>query len=217
VLVGAVAILIATLALFVPYLTRDREVIESTPSVRPLPPGGLVPITLRKGDELCVPNLPLTPQSERVRFPVTTVGGSGPPLVVSLQAPGFRSSTRVPADWHDGDLDVALHPPPRPVRGALCIRNEELRPASVMGTQPGQKFARPTPELNGGQLLQDIPITFHRRASASLASRTADVIDHAAVFSPIPTTLLWVLLVLVILGVPALALAALATAVREDA
>jgi hypothetical protein len=216
VLVAAIAMLVAAAAFFVPYLTKKREVVESTPSVAPLPPGGLVPMTLQPGDDLCLPDIPLTPRSEVVRFSASAPGGAGGPLEVSLKGPGLRSATRLAGGWRNGMLDVPLSPPRSSVRGSICIKNVGSRPASVMGTEPGQKFARPTPLVNGVPHVQDVPMTFHRRSPASLVARTGDVVDHAAVFSPIPAPLLWALLFLVLLGIPALALRALASAVSED-
>src|SRR4051794_8287290 len=121
VLVGTLGILVAALMLFLPYLRSPREVVESTPSVGPLALGGLVPIALGRGDDLCLPDIPLTPASDVVRFWVSAPDGSPPALAVRLKTGKFGSTSRVEAGWRDGPLEVPVRPPEASVRGSMCI------------------------------------------------------------------------------------------------
>src|SRR4051812_3572401 len=112
---GAVVFIAGALLFLVPWLTEQRELPESTPALGPPPPGGLVPVGLNPGDEICVRDVPLDRDTRVARFQVPP--GAGPALAVSLKWPGYTTGTRVPAGRRNGTMQVRVPPPPASVRG----------------------------------------------------------------------------------------------------
>src|SRR3954447_13364406 len=217
IVISALVVFVAGALLFlIPFLTAKREVTALTPAVVPLPPGGLVPATLGPGSELCIRDLPMSPDGQEARIITATGAQPGPALAVRAIGPGYVARTRVPAGWTEGPLEVPLKPPPTSLRGSLCFRNAGKADFSVMASGVGQKLARPQPYLGKQALQQDVPLTFHRAKQASLLSRTGAVIDHASVFTPLPKPLIWLLLIAVLVAFPLLPLLAMRSAVAVD-
>lgn len=209
-LTGVVAFVLGALVFLIPWVTQQRELPESTPAVGPPPPGGLVPLELKAGDEVCVRDVPLDPDTRVARFQVPP--GAGPDLRVSTSGPGYRFATQVAGGQRTGSLDVRIAAPRRSLRGSFCVRNDGTGKTAVLASQVGQKFARPRPYVNGFPLEQDMPLTFLRGDTASVAAQPGRIVRHAAIFTVPPAWLLWLLLAAVALVIPACVLWALAMA-----
>src|SRR4051794_16737531 len=209
-------VLIAGLALgIVPYLTQKRDVTALTPAVAPLPPASLVPAGVKPGSSLCIHDLPLSPDGQVARIMTATGGKPGPALLVTAQGPGYDARTTVRAGWKEGNLEVPLKPPARSERGLLCFKNVGSSGFALMASGVGEKLARPTPYLDAQPLQQDVPLVFHKALPASMLSRAGALVDHAAVFSPLPVWLLWLLVALVLVGLPLAVAGALVVAARS--
>lgn len=210
VLTGVIALLAGVLIFSLPWLTQQRERTEATPAVGPPAGGPLVPVDLKPGDEICVRDVPLDPDTRVARFRVPA--GPGPDLRVSARGPGYQTGTDVPAGKRSDTLDVRIDPPGSSLRGEFCVRNDGSLKSAVLASQVGQKFARPRPYVNDFPLEQDMPLTFLRGGTQSVGARPGRIIDHAALFTVPPAWLLWLLLAVVALAVPACVLWAMAAA-----
>ena len=192
----------------IPFLTAKREATALTEAVPPLPPGSLVPATLKPGAKLCIRDLPMAHDGQVARILTATGGQPGAPIAVTANGPGYSATTNVPGGWKEGPLEIPMRPPAGSLRGTLCFRNAGTVPFSIMASGVGQKLARPQPYLDGQALQQDVPLWFHRAKQASLVSRAGALIDHAAVFEPLPPWFLWLLLAAVLVGIPLLTIRA---------
>lgn len=210
---AALVVVAGTLLLLVPFLTAKREVTALTPAVPPLPPGSLVPANIKPGSELCIRDLPMSADGQVARVLTASGGRPGPALTVKADAPGYSATTNVRAGWNEGPLEIPIKPPAHSLRGSFCIRNAGKGEFAVMASGVGQKLAHPQPYLDTQALQQDVPLWFHKAKRASALSRTGALIDHAAVFSPLPVALIWLLLAAVLVGIPALLLLAFSRAV----
>jgi hypothetical protein len=214
--IPALIVLAAAVVLGVlPYLTAKREVTALTPAVPPLPPGSLVPAGINPGSRLCIRDLPFSPDGQVARVMTATGGKPGPAFVMRAQGPGYDASTTVPAGWKEGALEIPIRPPAQPLRGSLCFVNTSRSQFAVMASGVGQKLARPTPYLDAQPLQQDVPLVFDKAKPASMLNRAGALVDHAAVFSPLPAWLIWILIACALLVVPAAAIGALAVAARS--
>lgn len=205
------------LVFLLPFATQTREATALTAAVPPLPPGSLVPAAIKPGSELCIRDLPFSPDGEVARVQTATGGRPGPAFELRAQAPGYETRSQVRAGWKEGALEIPLQPPPRAGRGTLCFRNTGTAELTLLASGVGQKLARPTPYLDGQALQQDVPLVFRKAKPASMTSRFGELIDHAAVFSPLPAWALWLLLACVLVALPVAAVAGVVAASRLDA
>src|SRR3954451_25278290 len=98
IVISALVVFVAGAVLFlIPFLTQKREVTALTPAVVPLPPGSLVPATLKPGSELCVRDLPFASDGEVARVLTSSGGRPGSQLAVHATAPGYTASPAVAA------------------------------------------------------------------------------------------------------------------------
>ena len=202
----------AAAALFIPWATEEREVVESTPAHTPLYQRVEVPVA--PGKEVCVEPVTIPRRADRLRFGVLTGARPGPELAVTATAPGYRAEARIPAGYVDAlTLDADIAPPKRDVRGAVCFRNAGERSAGLVGTTDARILARADPTVDGQRLpTTEVSLQVMRRERASLASRTGELFDHAANVAPgfAGRWLFALLALVVVLGVPLGALAAAA-------
>src|SRR3954467_9776762 len=98
VLPAAVLLLVAT-ALFLPSLLRERELVASTPSPRPL--FEVTPVALDPNRPLCISDVTIPPDARQMRFQVITGGAPGPAIDVALRATGYAQAVTVPAGFAD--------------------------------------------------------------------------------------------------------------------
>src|SRR3954453_18765032 len=199
---GVAVVLLCALLFMRPFVTRDREVISSTPAAASLftPP---VPIAMKTGDRLCDVNLPLDRDSELARVFIYTYGKAGSPLVVEANdGKGYKFRGRHPGGYPEGSVELSLRPPPTATDGQICITNKGPNKIGIQATPVGQRFSRPRPWLDGFGLEQELPMTLHRRGAKPLPGQMSRAIAHAAVFVPFAPWAPWILLALVLAGIP---------------
>src|SRR3954471_3936774 len=208
---GVATLVIGALLFMRPFVTRDRDVIASTPAAAgAFSP--LVPIELKPHDQLCVTAAPLDSDSKLGRVLAYTFGKPGAPLAVDTYAKGFHSQTRLPAGYPEGQVELPVKPPDQSTEGEVCVRNAGSAKVGIQATQVGQRFSRPRPYLNGFGLEQDVPMTLHKSQQKTFIQQTPRAVDHAAVFVPLAPWAIWLLLALALIGIPAGVLFALARA-----
>jgi hypothetical protein len=128
-----------------------------------------------------------------------------------VEVPGGQ---RVP-----GPLTAAIQPPTHPLIGQGCVRNAGRTPISLVGTTEDRTSGREQAVVDGARIAPDVQLTLLARGHRTLLRETRAALRHMAAFkgSFVSAGLLWVLLVLVVLGIPALVVAAVAAATPASA
>lgn len=192
-----------------PYLTAQHDTPAEVASPPPLAVTALD--VLKGGQQLCTDEVAMSRQSEQVRFRVGNYGKPGPPLLVTVRAPGYASSGRIRAGWADNVVQVVpLRRPARDQHATLCIRNAGRRQVAVYaatGNAPARASAGAPPE-----------ISFYERRPQSIADNAdltpARIATFRGIFSE--TWIVWTLAVLFALGVPVLMGAALWAGLKDS-
>jgi hypothetical protein len=195
------AVVAATVAVLVLAGASDERVVAgsvSLPAVRAasaLEPGAG---TCRGGIEAPVP-------FARVRLVTTTEGRPGPPLEVAVRRGGRRVARgRVPGGHPGGTVEARVGPVASGGWVEVCVRNLGHVPVVLLGAPPGVLAGR----LGEPELVAAPAVVLVRDRPVSVLGELPQILDRAALFKPVPAWLLWLLLPAVVLGLPALLLAA---------
>jgi hypothetical protein len=200
----AAAVLLLAAALLLPSLLRDRELVASTPSPRPL--FDVTPVALAPNQPLCISDVTIPPEARQVRFQVITGGAPGPAIEVALRAPGYAQAVTVPAGYADETtLAPAIVPPATARLGEVCLTQRGSAPVSLTGTLEERTQSRPAGRIDGRPVRADTYLAFYEGRSGSPLAHAADMIDRMSAFRPgiVGPWLLWMLAALVVVGVPA--------------
>jgi hypothetical protein len=204
--------------LWIPWATKQRTVVDSTP----VPPAlfSVTPAPLGPGQTACMQQVTLDSLSQVAEIGVATGGKPGPPLEVTASGPGgYRATTRIPPGYTDTPgLRFPLTPPKRALFGQICIRNAGRQAMSLNGTNEFRTTGRPTLVIDNVPQPFDAQLKLYGRKPASYLDRIGAIFDHAATFTPgfLPEPVLVLLALLALIGIPAGAFAALAIAARSD-
>jgi hypothetical protein len=218
-LIGLGVFVVVAAILFVPWATKDRGVIASTPVPPPL--FSVTSIPLKPGQTACMNQVTFDPLSQVAEIGVGTGGKPGPPLMATLSGPGYRSVARVPAGYTDKNgpaLRFDVQPPAHALLGRMCIRNAGTSEMSLNGTNEFRTSGRPALSVDGAAQAVDARLAFYARKPASYAGRVGPIFGHASTFTPgfLSQGVLILLGLLALIGIPAGAFAALAVAARDD-
>jgi hypothetical protein len=215
--IGAgVGLLIACVAWFGPYLTRERQNLAGVPV--PPPFFAQTPVKIGSGSEACLSDVAFDTDAEFVQL--TALSAPRPPLEVVARAPGYRKTGRVPGGLEAlSTMFARIDPPERSVIGTLCIRNRGKRRILLLGTNDGRtSVGRPVTRIDGAEIAPDISVTLYAADNGSVLERLGELVDRAAAFKPglfgLPP-LLWIVLLLAALGIPAAAVYAMLSSFRE--
>jgi hypothetical protein len=216
---GLVIVAIGALAFWKPFLTKDRKVVTSTPSL----PGVFVRkvLPLSGGQTACVRPVPLSTATGQAELTVVARDRHPTDLLVEARGPGYRSSGVIPAiAYPKGDTFAAarLQPPPRDLTGEICVTPRQRPGVGLVGTDEPPFFVPAELVVNGQRKQgQEIALTLLEPRRQSLASRFGTVLDHAsALTGAVPAWLLWPIALAVTLGVPLLLFLAYAATLRRD-
>ncbi|MEX2195743.1 MAG: hypothetical protein WD844_10705 [Thermoleophilaceae bacterium] len=212
----AVGLLLAgAAALFVPYLTEDRDAVVSTPATEPLFTTPAL-IELEGGERACARQVLLDPEAGAARIRVGTFGAQGQPLELLLVGPGYRESVPVPGGYSDNAaLSVPVEGPAEELIGRACVENDGRRAVALYATSEPRTVTRMDVTVEGEPVKADLALTFTEGERQSILERTPEILDHATAFGPAGPWLAWALAFLVLLGVPALSLWALRRAFAQ--
>jgi hypothetical protein len=190
-------------ALFVPFLTKEREVVAAIPSPRPVFEVSLVDVP--PGEKLCIADVTIPGDARQLRFHVLTRERRGPALDVTLRAHGYDERLTVAGGYPESTLISApMNPPAAASLGDVCLRQRGSAPIELVGSQEERTKSRP--ESSVGATVQDADtyLAFYANGRATALDRAGAIVDHMSAFRPavVGPWLLWPLLVLVVLGVP---------------
>ena len=201
--VPAVILLVLAGGRFARYLTVERGLVASTPSPRPV--FKVTDVPLASGQRLCLTDVTIPDDAQRLRMQVRTFGRPGPALAVELHAGGYDERLRVPAGYPDATvLDAPMRAPRSASLGEVCLRQDGGAPIALVGTTEERTLSRPVGKLDGRAIAPDTYLVFDEAGTASVLSKTPAILDRMSAFRPgiVGPWLLWPLLVLVVIGVP---------------
>ncbi|TML98496.1 MAG: hypothetical protein E6G10_22710 [Actinobacteria bacterium] len=214
---SALVVLVAGSAVWlVPGLVRARDTPASVSSPRPLTGIGLIEVP--PGSAACFGDVAIESRSEQARFQVFTYKRRAQPLRLEIRARGYRFTAPVPASYADGEtVRVPVRPPAAPLAARVCIRNAGERHVAFTGSEDRTR-SRSTTTVDGRRVNDTLTFAFYERQRVSLLRRLPVTLERLTRFRPgVARWMLWILLALVVAGVPAAVLWALGRALREHA
>ena len=209
--VGAVLLLVAAWVWFRPFLGTPRTTTASTPSTLT---ERSVPLRVAPGSRLCLNRVAFDARTRQALVKVMTRGGPPQPLVVT--APQTRTILRRYSDG--GEVGAQLTPPARSRLGTICFENSGRRPVWMAGSDDPRRQFRGTTTIDDDAPPAELSLELFERRPERLRSRPAEILDWMALWRPalFAEPVLWVLLVLVVAGVPVGVLWAFASSVRDE-
>ena len=202
---------VALAALVLAAASDDRG-LAFTLNVRPQRVVAVAP----PGAEACQRDVLVPARFDIVQVLLGTYGRPGPPLALIVREAGdgrVLAEGRLPAGAADNQAArIRVGPPvPEGARVDVCVRNAGSRRVALYGGPDEDGVG--TAYAAGRRLGADLRMSFRRSEPRSALALLPDVIDRAAVFRPraVGAWTFWVLLVLVVAGLPL----ALGTALRR--
>jgi hypothetical protein len=195
---------VAAVAVFVPYLTRDREAVAGVPVPPPFSVQENIP--LRPGEEVCLDSVAIDASAEIAEFGVASETKSGQPLRVSATAPGYRSSSRVSGGYASPmTLRVPLEPPSQSLLAEFCVANRGKRKVDLLAAHEPRTASRPVASVDGQVVAPDMALRFLEDGSGNVVDRIGSLVDRMAAFHPpvLEKPVLWLVLALLVLALPA--------------
>jgi hypothetical protein len=214
---AGLVLLIACVAWFIPYLTREREDVSGVPV--PPPFFAQEKVGLEPGSEACLSDVAFDTDAEIVELTALASRRPSPGLTVVAEAPGYLETARIAGGYTPPSvLRAYINPPKRSVIGTLCIRNRGKRRVAVLGTTDARTVvARSTTQIDGVAVVPDITVRFVSTEGGSLLERAGETVDRVAAFKPglfgMPV-FVWLILLLVAVGLPAAAVYSIVSSFR---
>jgi hypothetical protein len=215
---AGLGLLIACVAWFVPYLTRERGYLAGVPV--PPPFSAQTPVGLDPGSEACLSDVAFDTDAELVDLTVLAGRRPRPPIEVIARGRRYVTAATVPGDYQPPmTVRTRIDPPKESVIGTLCIKNRGKRRVELLGTADARTgSARPVTQIDGVEIVPDISVSLVSSDEGSVVTRLGRLVDRVAAFKPglfgLPL-LLWIVLLLAALGIPAAAVYAMLSSFRE--
>jgi hypothetical protein len=214
---AGLGLLIACAAWFVPYLTREREDVSGVPV--PPPFFAQERVGLKSGSEACLSEVAFDTNAEIVEFTALAGRRPTPSLTVVAEGPSYRETATIEGGYAPASvLRARVDPPERSVIGTLCIGNRGKRRVALLGTTDARTVvARPITQIDGVEVVPDITVRLLSTDGGSVLERAGEMVDRAAAFKPGvfgAPVFLWLVLLLVAVGVPALAVYSILSSFR---
>ncbi len=218
-IVTALLVVVGMLIWFVPYLGQSRRPVSSTGASPPF--YSITPVLLAPGSLACMTNVTIDTNAGLAQFVAIPGPQAAPPLRVSARGPdGYHSpAVRLPGGYRNPTPQIAaIRPPTHALIGQLCVRNVGRVAVSLTGTTEKRTSGREQTVIDGRAVKPDVSLQLLQNRTPTLLEQTPEALQHMATFKGpfVSTALLWLLLVLVVLGVPALVIVAVASAVSTD-
>ena len=215
VLAALVGLAIVLFRSYLPWLTAQHQETASTPGL-----GALfqrAEVHVKRGQQACIRPVFFSSETQVARLRVLAPRAPVPALQITATAPGYRSGARVSRYDVGGDTLVTANlKDPGQVRvGQLCVKNVGRHQMSLVGTNEARSQVVADTVLDGQPIVgTDVELTLLHRGTTDYVASVGDVLRHASTLAATwtPTWLLWPLLILLVIGVPAGAVFALARA-----
>jgi hypothetical protein len=209
-------LLVGAVTQFLPRLTQQGDVVSSTPVRADL--ASVHPIVLEPGARACLGDVTFDPAVRVAQLTLApSATGSAPTrLTLVASGPGYRAmATTTLVRGQGGRLDVPISPPRDGVLGTLCVRNDGRHTTALAGTADPRALTRSAIVVDGERSGQGFSVILREAGGRSLLSRTSQIVDRTAALSAVGPWLLWLLIPLLALGMPAAVAMALRLALRE--
>jgi len=140
--------------------------------------------------------------------------------VLTASGPGYRSPPARIAGGQIGYLPVeAPVPPPRPdLFGRVCVRNAGRTTVTLVGTEEFRTATRAATTVDGKPVAPDLALTLFENRAASVPALLPEIVDRVASLRGFlgHPAVVWLLLALVVVAVPAAMLAVLYRALAGE-
>ena len=216
-LLGLVLVAGAAAKWWLPFVRVDRRVVISTPSPQALAKLSIVGLTA--GQTACLDPVAFDPRGNVAVFQVGTFGRRDVPIEFLARAPGHRERIRARVPQDSVPLALRFDPPNRPTLGEVCVRNRSKKLVALIGTEEPRTLSRPVVRVDGREQPNiDVALQFHQARERSILQRLPEMVAAVAAYKPPPfgRPLLWLLLALVVLGLPVAVMVAFALGVRAS-
>jgi hypothetical protein len=215
---AGLGLLIACVAWFIPYLTRDREDVSGVPV--PPPYFSEERVGLNRGSEACLSEVAFDSDAEIVELTALAARRPSPRLAVVAEGPGYRQTAIIEGGYKPPSaLRARISPPRRSVIGTLCVANRGKRRVALLGTTDVRTvIARAEMRVDGVEVVPDISVRFLSGDSGSVLERADKLVDRAAAFKPglFGPVFIWLVVLLVALGLPAAAVYSMLSSFRDS-
>lgn len=201
---SAALILVALLAWGIPWVTKARTDLTSTPT--PPPFQTIAPIVLEPGSRACQDLVALSTDTRVAVVLSAKFEGTGPPLRVVASAPGYRGEGTIAGGYHGLEpLPAAIPAPPRDAIGTVCVENAGRKDAQLQGTTEGRMQNRSATSIDGDVVPEKLSLLLTEGTSTSIADRLGETLDRMAAFKPplLGSFTLALIALLVLVGLPA--------------
>jgi hypothetical protein len=190
----------------------DKRELAFTLGVQP----AAVAAVAKHGQTVCQGPIDVPAAASTVAFEVDTAGKPGPPIAIATRGPAGEIAGRgsVPGGYANGaTLHAAVGGITEGATLTLCFRNDGRGSVGLYGNGPAAARTSAA-TLDGAGVGTDLTLVFERSDSHSLLAALPDVFQRAALWHPgwIGAWSFWVLLALLLAGVPLLLRRALAAA-----
>ena len=201
--VATLGVVIAAVVLLLDWSGKERERIVAVPQPSPLQTTPVIPVKPERS--VCVRGATLVPEGEIAMVRVGTRRKPAVPMTATVTGPGgYRSQDSIDDSWQDNDLlSFEFTPPPRPMHGEFCLRNDGERVVDVYAAVDAMTivdtFVGDTPVGPNMQL------AFRAEEPASLRSHAGELVERTTLFRPgiVVTPLMWAMFALVLLALTA--------------
>src|SRR4051794_2250025 len=214
---GLVVIVGGSLAIGVPFLTRNRDYPASIPSPHPL--FRVDQVRLAPGSKACFGSAVIDNHSAEARFTaVAPAGASGPPLRLALNGPGYAHTYPVQGGYTGAaEQYVLVQRPPQPIALHVCIRNAGHVGVGLLSASDRTR-SRSIAVVDGQPQNTSITFGFWEKGIVDVRRRLPDIATRATIFRPayVGSWLVWAFGLLLVFAIPALIVIALARAARDD-
>ncbi len=215
VVLGALGVF--AVAVVAPWASRDELRFASVPSPPSLLELGIVPVA--PGEAACTRPFVIDGGHAQATFRILTYANPGPAVRVRITGRGYRSTARVAGGYADNLAHTVPMARPRGQTAAeACFRNAGTRPLALYAAGDSRSNTRSDSRVGERPVANDITLAFYESAPRSLRDRLPRTVERATRFRPavVGPWLVWALLGLVLVGVPAAAAWAVGAAARAD-
>src|SRR3954471_8967447 len=156
---------------------------------------------LAQGEQLCRTGIGVPVGFQRVRVVTITGGRPGPPLAVTVRSRAGRTArARIAGGYPGGTVEARVGAFPAESVVSVCVRNVGVREVVLLGLPPGVLLG----DLGDVNVPVEMAVVFVRARPVSTLGQVPAMMRRAALFKPVPAGVLWALLGLVVVGLPAL-------------
>src|SRR4051812_30917743 len=217
--VTALVVVFGALVWFVPYVEQSRQPVSSTGASPPF--YSVRPVPLAPGSLACMTDVTIDTNAGLAQFVAIPGSQAAPPLRVSARGPdGYQSpAVQLSGGYRNPTPQTAaIRPPTRALIGEVCVRNVGRVAVSLVGTTEKRTSGRERTVIDGRRVAPDVQLQLLQNRTRTLLEEAPETLQHMATFKGplVSSGLHWLLLLLVVLGVPVLVIAAVASAVSTN-